>query len=174
MSKSKWVMVIVGAAAFLLAVGVLGGGVYRTVNLGRGDAYIVNRFTGRAFPVRPREPEPKFDPATEAIGLVKQESASRFFTNADGGYFQSTTCEDYVRCMAEEARGRVRTQGWKAERQPDGLYVVSFRAERPGQESRTRGLGWEVDVDNRIVRFINGDPELAKHYGFGDSGVSAK
>jgi hypothetical protein len=169
MSKSRWVLVVVGATVFLLAVGVLGGGVYCTVNLGRGGAYLVNRFTGRRFPVGRREPEVKLDPATEAIDLVKLERADRFFADGD-----SESVDDYVRRMAEEARGRVRTLGWEAEREPDGLYVVTFRAQRPGTKVPTRGLGWEVDVEHRIVRFINDDPELAKYYGFGNPDSSAK
>jgi len=51
----KWVLVSVGAAAFLLAVFIASGGVYRTVNIGGGDFYIVNRFNGRTWLVRDQE-----------------------------------------------------------------------------------------------------------------------
>jgi hypothetical protein len=187
MSRGKWLLVVVGAAVFLLAVGVLGGGVYRTVNLGDGEAYVVNRFTGKAFPVIPQERKAKLDPAAEAIDLVKREGASRFFSDAGAAGLRPSaripisviaslneeTVEQYLGEMARNAKGRVRTIGWKADRQPDGLFVVSFRAERPGR-AHTKGLGWEVDVQNRIVRFINDDPELARHYGFENGKVSTE
>ena len=189
MSKSRWAVVVVAIALLPMAVGLLaGGGVYRTVNAGRGEAYVVNRFTGKAFPVRPREPEAKLDPAAEAIDLVKRERASRYFTDAldasEGPAPVSRVptlsrvsayerVDEYLQRLGEEAKGRVRTIGWKADRQPDGLYVVSFRAEQPGH-ANTKGLGWEVDVENQIVRFINDDPELARHYGFENGKVSTE
>jgi len=168
MSRGKWLLVVVGAAAFLLAVGVLGGGVYRTVNLGHGDAYLVNRFTGKAFPVIPREPEAMPDPAAEAISLVKSAQASEYFDFAT--HFQ--TVEDCVRGLQSEQKGLVPPLGWTAEKQPSGLYVVYAGGRHADKVARA--FGWEVDVANRIVRFINDDPELAKHYGFADSGTSDK
>jgi len=300
MNRGKLAGILVVTGVLAVAVGLLaGGGVYRTVNVGRGDAYIVNRFTGKAFPVIPREPEAKLGPAAEAIALVKRQDSDRYFADwpidygeyfevlaamekrhkarltagraghqVPGGFSQPrctnadtrsahdmperaavdcqiigkgraehdalasdlrknpdiwakgeladdpmspagswlvhveyrpaggrptasapvretpTTAQTFVglhpphgsglsveEClvdMAANAKGRVRIIGWEAKMQPDGLYVVVFQA-RFGDEKRpaTR-LGWEVDPENQIVRFINDDPELARRYGFAE------
>jgi hypothetical protein len=39
-------LIVIGAAALLVAVFVASGGIYRTVNVGGGAVYVVNRFTG--------------------------------------------------------------------------------------------------------------------------------
>jgi len=54
MQSRVWVWVVMGgcATALLLAVVVASGGVYRTVNTGGGDFYIVNRFNGRTWLVQ--------------------------------------------------------------------------------------------------------------------------
>jgi hypothetical protein len=41
-----WLLIVIGCAALLLAVFLASGGIYRTVNVGGGSMYIVNRFTG--------------------------------------------------------------------------------------------------------------------------------
>ena len=53
MSKRGWAAVIVGGPALLLLAFFLAGGVYRTVNVGGGRAYLVNRFTGKTVVLRP-------------------------------------------------------------------------------------------------------------------------
>jgi hypothetical protein len=167
---------------FTVLLGALilaGGGIYHVVSLGYGKAYIVNRFTGRAYPLvpPPQAPEqsisPRRDPAAEAIDLVKREPASKWFRfdAAEGLQWMSATdtesVEDYYQRVLGHPgaiEGRMRVLGWKADRQPDGLYVVSLPLDLKGKIKK--GIGWEVDTEHHIVRAIGRDSELAKHYGF--------
>ena len=138
----------------------------------RGDTMRVNRVTGAAQVLRvygwddvwrplPGGPEgPQGDRAAEAISIVKEEPAERWF--AEPHYAESV--EDWLRRMGQETKGYHGVMKWSAEKQADGLYIVYFRVQPPS--AKTPGLGWEVDVENRVVRYINDDSGLRKHYGF--------
>lgn len=53
--RARWVFAVVAGLVVLGAAFLLGGGVYRTVNAGNGEVYVVNRFTGSARVLSPNE-----------------------------------------------------------------------------------------------------------------------
>ena len=56
MSRSAKVSIVLAGLLLLAAAFISGGGIYRTVNLGYGEAYVVNRFTGSVRVLSPDEP----------------------------------------------------------------------------------------------------------------------
>ncbi len=165
----KWLAIgIVGLIVLGLAL-VLGGGIYRTVNAGIGGigvVYVVNRFTGKTFLVSPSEvselsPPRRLGGPDLAIALAKNCAVSSSSDEEN---------DAWVTHRMREKTGPLRVLGWKAEGKGEGLYLVSFTHRYlHGQFGRPKGTEagwwWEVDVRNRFVRKVNGDPDLTDYYG---------
>ena len=98
----------------------------------------------------------------DAISIVKGRPGRDYFDFAPGG--RAYDVEWCVRNVWSSMKGPQPPLLWKAEKHSSGLYVVSVGGMRG--DRLVSIYGWEVDVENRVVRFLNDDPELAKSYGF--------
>lgn len=155
----KWLAVGIVSLIVLCLALVLAGGIYRTVNAGGRGLYVVNRFTGKAYPLINEETPQNLTPAEEidrAIQLAKDSD------ELGGGMRIDNAFE--IREIIEEMKGPVTVLGWKAEKKEAGLYLVSFTFQHP--QGPVSGFFWEVNTKEDIVRLVSGDTELGKHYGF--------
>ena len=64
----------------------------------------------------------------------------------------------------KERKGSLQIFGWKAEKQDDQTYLVSYTFDNG---DGVIGIYFEVNLVAEIVRNIKGDSELEKKYNFG-------
>lgn len=106
----------------------------------------------RAIPVENSKPPQGEDPNEEAIRLAKHAITLSAFRN-----------EDAIRRLLREQKGELSVLGWDARRVDDQTYVVTYSIILGANSPRS--WRFEVNVENQIVRNINGDMDLEKKYG---------
>jgi hypothetical protein len=70
--------------------------------------------------------------------------------------------DDWVaRQWLENLKGEVEVLGWRAERHPSSVWIVSFTARHRGE---VVGFYYEVQLPSRLIRLVTGDDELEAKY----------
>lgn len=108
------------------------------------------------------------DPFGEAINLAKNAH-----TLAQGDVYlanyapdpATTTNEARIKNLLSRVKGDITIFGWQAFRWDNDTFLVSYSYRRNGQDVAS-GWPFEVKINEQVVRYVIGDPELEKKYGW--------
>jgi len=116
MRKLQSLLIGLGVPLVLALAFLAGGGVYRTVNAGDGLAYLVNRFTGKAWVLVAYEKSEVLAPKPKRVPLQGADLAIALAKNMQGDLSEYGGNFDWLRrrLANPEANGEVEMVGWKA------------------------------------------------------------
>ena len=77
---------------------------------------------------------------------------------------ETLTNDFQIRVEMDKKKGNIHINGWEARRIDADTYVVTYTYEHGADKSE--GWPFEVNILNKVVRYIIGDPELEKKYGW--------
>ena len=120
----------------------------------------------KSEPVAPAPTVPVEDPKTKAIRLAKEAHslvAGKFYAGKPDP--EVLTNEFQIRTQLSTIKGDLQIIGWQATKYDVDTYLVTYTFM---QNYEVHGWPFEVKLSAELVRFVVGDPELEKLYGWGN------